>query len=345
MATVYSSQRAPWDAVDLLQMINSDVDGWTCVGYATSLRRRCRNRIKRQNISEAKGILTVLPSIADNSMTLQQRLATLASQTLCTHPHSKSSEQHTLVIARWTKIIDREQALRRSALPLSGYQDVVQPIGEQHLDPILLRPGHFRQSVPAASNSCTICLDDVGSNGGCKTLSCRHVFCRGCIDRWWNVSHSCPICRDDGIERGADEVGSSPRSVEPQQGADDLEESLQHNNTPPSNESRDSARNPVEQARGLSVEPQQALTREHRAGRETSTEHHILDRSSDVAPPIGSFVVSPSLGDCGICLEAIGQNGGLRTLQCSHTFCTICISRWLRQGSRCPYRCEPDRRT
>jgi hypothetical protein len=46
--------------------------------------------------------------------------------------------------------------------------------------------------------------------------------------------------------------------------------------------------------------------------------------------------------DCGICLEDNGENGGLETLHCLHTFCTNCISQWLRRNSRCPYRCELD---
>lgn len=340
MTTASSSQPAPWDAVDLLEMIDPDVDELRCVGYSSSKHRKCKTVISAKDISEATRILTALPSIANDNSTLQRQLANLASWTLCKRLHRKSPTQHNEVIARWTKDIERAHALHQSLLPPSGDRHFIQRTRQQQSNPTIHRPGQSRQAIPAAFDSCTICLDHVGANGGCKILSCRHAFCTGCIDRWWNESHSCPICRHDGSERTADEAQRSLHPTGRQQGAEDVGERSQRENTSRINGSRSSVREPPEQARGLRVEPQQALIGEHRVGREPSTRLHTLGRSTDVVPATGNPLASQMPEDCGICLEDIGQNGSPETLQCSHTFCSCCISQWLRQSSRCPYRCE-----
>jgi hypothetical protein len=43
---------------------------------------------------------------------------------------------------------------------------------------------------------CTICLDDTVEKEYVKT-TCNHIFCKSCIDRWFNMKHLCPICKYD----------------------------------------------------------------------------------------------------------------------------------------------------
>jgi hypothetical protein len=322
MTTASPSQSAAWDAVDILCMIDPDVGELRCVGDASSQHRKCQTVISQQDIREATRILTTLPSIADDNPTLQRQLANLASWTLCKRLHRKSPVQHDKVIARWTKDIERARTLHQSPLLPSGDQHTIQRTRQQQSNPTLHRPGQSRQAVPAASDSCTICLDHVGANGGRKILSCRHAFCRGCIDRWWNESRTCPICRDDGSGRVADTAQSPSRPAERRQNAEHVEERFQRDNASRTNPSLSPAREPPEQAR------------------EVSARLHTLGRFADAVLAAGNTSDPHIPEDCGICLEAIGQNGSPETLQCSHTFCSRCISQWLRQSSRCPYRCE-----
>jgi len=42
------------------------------------------------------------------------------------------------------------------------------------------------------TNVCSICLDVVKEQ---KELSCNHVFCKICINKWLKINKSCPCCR------------------------------------------------------------------------------------------------------------------------------------------------------
>jgi hypothetical protein len=340
MTTASPSQPASWDAFDILNMINPDVGELRCVGDAASQNRRCQTSISQPDICEAKRILATLPSIANDNSALLRQLARLASRTLCKRLHRKSHTQHSKVIARWTKDIEQARTLHQSSLPSSGDQPTTQRTRQQQSNPTLHPSGPSRQAVPAASDSCTICLDHVGTNGGCKTLSCRHAFCRGCIDRWLNESRSCPVCRDDGSERRANVASPLLHPAERQQDAEHMEERSRRNSTSRTNGSLSPALGPDEHAREPRAEPQQATIREPRADRETSARLHVSGRITNAVPAAETPLDPQIEQDCGICLEAVGQNGSPDTLQCSHTFCSHCISQWLRQSSRCPYRCE-----
>ncbi|XP_010529618.1 PREDICTED: E3 ubiquitin-protein ligase RHA1B-like [Tarenaya hassleriana] len=57
----------------------------------------------------------------------------------------------------------------------------------------------FSDLQPDPEDCCTVCLMEFGSDDEIRRLrNCRHVFHRGCLDRWM-VSHhkmTCPVCRD-----------------------------------------------------------------------------------------------------------------------------------------------------
>ena len=45
---------------------------------------------------------------------------------------------------------------------------------------------------------CSICLDESTPNEKqFVTTTCTHIFCKYCIDRWFNMRHRCPVCMND----------------------------------------------------------------------------------------------------------------------------------------------------
>ncbi|XP_004510739.1 probable E3 ubiquitin-protein ligase RHY1A [Cicer arietinum] len=45
-----------------------------------------------------------------------------------------------------------------------------------------------------SESMCCICLGDL-SNGSKMTQPCSHVFHQHCINKWFNISKTCPLCR------------------------------------------------------------------------------------------------------------------------------------------------------
>ena len=42
---------------------------------------------------------------------------------------------------------------------------------------------------------CSICLNEIENNDEYKT-NCNHTFHKKCIDKWFQKSHRCPLCRN-----------------------------------------------------------------------------------------------------------------------------------------------------
>lgn len=77
------------------------------------------------------------------------------------------------------------------------------------LDPVVIRP--TGEQIEAASHPfmiadlsadtndrCAICQEDfIGGAAARRLTVCRHLFHRECIDRWFNTSVRCPVCRYD----------------------------------------------------------------------------------------------------------------------------------------------------
>lgn len=49
--------------------------------------------------------------------------------------------------------------------------------------------------LPDSNNKCTICFDDYREGVGIKFLPCNHHFHEECIDEWFNIKDSCPLCK------------------------------------------------------------------------------------------------------------------------------------------------------
>lgn len=56
-----------------------------------------------------------------------------------------------------------------------------------------------RQVRPPSPTVCSICLDAVVNHA--KTLRCNHVFHESCINRWFQNSSRCPLCRRSETRR------------------------------------------------------------------------------------------------------------------------------------------------
>lgn len=45
------------------------------------------------------------------------------------------------------------------------------------------------------SSSCVICFEDIKSGDILSHLPCEHSFHKGCLEQWWKIKESCPLCR------------------------------------------------------------------------------------------------------------------------------------------------------
>lgn len=42
---------------------------------------------------------------------------------------------------------------------------------------------------------CSICFDEI-SDKDKKVIKCSHVYHEKCIEKWFQLSYKCPLCRD-----------------------------------------------------------------------------------------------------------------------------------------------------
>ena len=58
--------------------------------------------------------------------------------------------------------------------------------------------------VPVADlptdDACSVCLDSFTGGGGVKRTPCGHLFHEKCLENWFKVATSCPVCRVDVVE-------------------------------------------------------------------------------------------------------------------------------------------------
>ena len=61
-------------------------------------------------------------------------------------------------------------------------------------------PCQFATTVPAESECCVVCMEELAAKGGGDTvvrLPCSHSLHRGCIMPWFCRVATCPMCRHD----------------------------------------------------------------------------------------------------------------------------------------------------
>jgi hypothetical protein len=92
------SKPKQWDPDTVLSIINPDYKSITCVGYAPSCRRRCRNPINAQNRARAADILHHM-SVSDPDVVKSDKtIYLLAESLLCVRYHK---DQVDAVVKQW----------------------------------------------------------------------------------------------------------------------------------------------------------------------------------------------------------------------------------------------------
>jgi hypothetical protein len=49
-------------------------------------------------------------------------------------------------------------------------------------------------------DECAICYDTINGNDK-NILKCNHIFHKNCIEKWFQKSHHCPLCRDSQFNK------------------------------------------------------------------------------------------------------------------------------------------------
>ena len=97
---------ASWDPTELFQLVNPDKMSITCVGYAPSCRRRCRNPIAYHNVQAAKAVMRQVVRSGVGNFELKEMLLNLAEYTLCRRYHQ---DQATDVSTGWFAMVQRHR--------------------------------------------------------------------------------------------------------------------------------------------------------------------------------------------------------------------------------------------
>lgn len=126
MSTATSHTSKARDLETLLEFINPDTRYFTCVGYAPSQRRRCRNPIACHNRQAAYAILHRLPDLYDNEAGLRAKLRELAGLVLCRrfYPGQTShQDQASDIVGIWYSDIVRESQTQTKSTPEPNDED------------------------------------------------------------------------------------------------------------------------------------------------------------------------------------------------------------------------------
>lgn len=97
---------ALWDPVAALQLVNPDREKITCVGYAPTQGRRCRNPIAAHNVSAAKETLSNLSRRIPHDGLMEAELHNVASRLLCVRYHQ--GQWKGVVERTWKPCVRRE---------------------------------------------------------------------------------------------------------------------------------------------------------------------------------------------------------------------------------------------
>lgn len=100
--SIPKSKQKIWDPIKVLDIINPDRDCLTCVGYAPSCRRRCRNPINAGNRATAFNHLDQMAYSEPGSPDIRELLHKIAKCALCLRYHQ---DQVNVVVAQWERKI------------------------------------------------------------------------------------------------------------------------------------------------------------------------------------------------------------------------------------------------
>ena len=193
---------APAEVLDL----DSISSGFTCVGYAKSKGRQCRNAIAFANRQEAVKILREMSRLDPQSRRLDDKLEELAIRLLCKSWHR---DQAVDMKEQWlddiedyvaTEAARREEESRQQThadpAPSSPHGSSSQATHHHERDssPISLPADELAALIPGAfprevEGDCSICHEDLIGDGAivhCRA-QCGQNFHADCIDLWHAV--------------------------------------------------------------------------------------------------------------------------------------------------------------
>jgi hypothetical protein len=55
-------------------------------------------------------------------------------------------------------------------------------------------------NMDISNNSCPICMEPIGINDSCTT-KCGHSFCLGCLAKSLQDRNTCPLCRQELVDK------------------------------------------------------------------------------------------------------------------------------------------------
>jgi hypothetical protein len=107
-----------WDPCATLEIVNPDRGCLTCVGYAPSQRRRCRNPIAAGNRSCVYKMLEALANTSPDSRSIKSQLEQIAALSLCRRYHQNQIDS---VVDQW---LSRITLMRRRQSSQFDYEDL-----------------------------------------------------------------------------------------------------------------------------------------------------------------------------------------------------------------------------
>jgi hypothetical protein len=114
----HSSTSKIWDPMKVLEMINPDKAALTCVGYAPSCKRRCRNPINVNNRAKAYAFLDALSYMNPAVNKFGPLLEKLATATLCLAYHQGQVDRK---VDSWMRTINDLNSRHRSKRGLVAF--------------------------------------------------------------------------------------------------------------------------------------------------------------------------------------------------------------------------------
>ncbi|WCJ19417.1 RING/U-box superfamily protein [Euphorbia peplus] len=123
---------------------------------------------------------------------LFSRIMERVDQTIQTNPNILNEEtvQFVLDVVSWKTyfVPERELMLEAPRAEFERQNYGMVPAAKEAIEMIL-----NSEKVVTEKEDCGICLEEITKIGA--GMPCDHVFHRTCIEKWLNISHSCPLCR------------------------------------------------------------------------------------------------------------------------------------------------------
>lgn len=58
-------------------------------------------------------------------------------------------------------------------------------------------PDEHMVRITDGGDVCPICWNELSQDTAVQLRRCRHAFCHGCINTWWQQHSNCPVCMHD----------------------------------------------------------------------------------------------------------------------------------------------------